>query len=96
VKFKTLEEAQAAHDAIEKELADANEVIADLRKDLTEVKKQKSAGKVFIDHNKKKYEVTAQKFSHSGKEYTADDLKANKELTKELVELGVGFLVEQE
>lgn len=96
-KFKTLEEAQTAHDAIEKELAEANEVITDLRKDLTEVKKEKSAGKVFVESKKtkKKYLVEAAKFSHNRKDYTAEDLKKNPELVEELVELGVGFLVEQ-
>jgi hypothetical protein len=96
-KFKTVEEAQAAFDAQEKELAQANEVIAELRKDLTEVKKEKSVGKVFVESKKtkKKYAVEAAKFNHGGKDYTAEDLKKNPELVEELVELGVGFLVEQ-
>lgn len=94
-KFKTLDEAQAAFDAQEKELAQANEVIVELRTSLTAVKKEKSVGKVIVEHNKEKYAVEAAKFNHGGKDYTAEDLKTNKELTKELVELGVGFLVKQ-
>lgn len=96
MKFKTLEEAQAAFDAKVQECNEQTEVIAELRKSLTEVKKEKSVGKVFVEHNKKKYEVTAVKFNHAGKDFTAADLKDNKDLIKELVELGVGFLVEQQ
>ena len=96
-KFKTLEEAQEAYNALEKESIQKDEVIAELRKDLTEVKKEKSVGKVFVESKKtkKKYAVEAAKFNHGGKDYTAEDLKKNPELVEELVELGVGFLVEQ-
>lgn len=94
-KFKNLDEAQTAFDALEKESIQKDEVIAELRKDLTAVKKEKSVGKVIVEHNKEKYAVEAVKFNHGGKDYTAEDLKTNKELTKELVELGVGFLVKQ-
>lgn len=94
-KFKNLDEAQEAFDAQEKELAQANEVIAELRTNLTAVKKEKTAGKVVVEHNKKKYTVEVQKFNFKGAIHAAEDLKTNKEMVSALIEAGVGFLVEQ-
>lgn len=45
-----------------------------------------------ITHNKKNYQVLAGKFSIDGKEYTHTDVKADKELTKLVVEKYPGLV----
>ena len=49
-----------------------------------------------VEFNKAKYKVTAKKFHYNGTIHDADDLAENKELVKELVEIGAGFLVKIE
>ena len=68
----------------DKELADAQEIIAEQHKALS-ISEQYS-DHVIITVDKVKYKVVAPAFNLGGKNYTAADLKDNKELAAKLVE----------
>lgn len=101
--IKTLEAALESNAALEKkveelekEIATQDELIADLRYQLKKVKAEtKDATKnVVVEHEKKQYKVVAHSFTHGDQIITKEELAKNKELIKELVDSGSGFLQE--
>lgn len=83
-------------------LSQAAEIIAGQRNTITEQEARivqlqtKPAEFASITVDKAEYEVRAKKFKYKGVDYGVDQLLENKKLQKELVGLGVGFLVKKE
>lgn len=79
----------------EKDLADANQTIADLGGQL-DVQSKAPGAILQVKHGGKTYTVVGKKFvSAEGKTIEAADLVKNKAMIKELVEKGSGILQEQ-
>ncbi|GAB2553081.1 hypothetical protein [Rufibacter soli] len=72
-------------------------VIASQASTIAELDAQKGSANAVVTVDKKKYEVVCPSFQHTdGKKYTADDVKKDQSLAKELVKMGSGVLVEVE
>jgi septal ring factor EnvC (AmiA/AmiB activator) len=90
-KEETLEQKA---ERLEQELAEANGVIAEQAEALKAAKVENETQLTVIKSGKKSYKVTAPKFIYQGEEKTAEDLKQDEALVKELIKIGFGGLEE--
>lgn len=77
---------------VEGDLEEATKTINDLKEKLEAKTKEKSAKTPVVKVNGDNYEVTIPKFNYDGKDYTAEDLKSDSDMCKELVAAGFGGL----
>jgi hypothetical protein len=87
-----LEEKVAALEEENKTLLDENEA---LQKKLESNEKDMAEALPILTIDKVKYKLLSPRFNYQGKIMTFEDLKADKDLQKELVEKQVGILQKQ-
>lgn len=75
-------------------IASLNEELVKLSEELNTASDAVENGYQTVKSKKLTYRVLGKKFSYKNEEYSIDDLIKNQKLIDELVELGVGFLVE--
>lgn len=86
---------QDAHTATKEDLDTANTTVTQLGEQVELVSKTVTPqGGVIVECNKKKYSVTAGKFTLGKVKYIAEDLLTKPEVVKELIRKGSGILVE--
>lgn len=90
-KAELLSEIEKNQEVINKQ----NALIEELSAELDGAKQAAEAGYITVKSGKKTYRVLGKKFSYKNKEYTAETLVKNQKLVDELIDLGVGFLIEE-
>jgi Ni,Fe-hydrogenase I small subunit len=75
------------------ELSEAANTVKDLKEKLAAKTAEKSAKNPVVTVDGEKYEVTIPAFNFEGKEYSADDVKTDAELAKNLVAIGFGGMM---
>ncbi len=77
---------------IKAERAEQDQIIADQHEQIKQAEAEQVFAGIVVSHEKAQYKVLAPKFSYEGTEYKAEDLKTNKDLVKELIEIKSGIL----
>ncbi len=93
---KVTESSDKKIEDLKTEITQHLEVVSDLRAQLNSKTKEADMASPTVKHAGKTYKIMIPSFQHNGAVKTAGDLKSDKELIKELVELGSGVLEEVE
>ena len=87
-----LAEAEALLKQLQAEKAEQEKVIAEQHEALKAAETASATPGIVVTHNKVQYQVIAPKFNFEGEDFESEDLKTNKELLKQLVEIKAGIL----
>lgn len=93
-KIETLEEALEALSKSDAEKAELVAELKEMRAELAKANKAITAKENIVEHKGKKYKVNCKSFHFNGAVHDASTLSENTEVLAELVDAGVGFLVE--
>jgi phage shock protein A len=85
-------ELQEQLEAEQKSREEYEQMVDELEKKLEATSTSLAQRATIVEHEGETYEVTAQKFKLDGQTHNAEDLKEDKDLFKQLLNKGVGFI----